>query len=78
MPKYIHNFLSSNKSHRARSKPPKVVKLGTYVSFFIVSFIVFPTSKTIGFRPNLTKWLIHNIEENPVPATIIFIKSNLY
>lgn len=44
MPKYIHNFLSSNKSHRARSKPPKVVKLGTYVSLFVVSFIVFPGS----------------------------------
>ena len=44
MPRYIHNFLSSTKCHRARSKPPKVVKLGTYVSLFVVSFIVFPGS----------------------------------
>ncbi|AXT38280.1 hypothetical protein D1814_06150 [Alteromonas sp. BL110] len=74
MPKYIHNSLSSNKSHRTRSKSPKLVKLGTYVSLFVVSFIVFSGStlaKTVCSTevveekgtPNLSSGLIDAMYE---------------
>ena len=42
--KYIHNFLLSTKSHRVRVKSSVVFKLGTYVSFFVVSSLVFSGS----------------------------------
>lgn len=44
MLKNIHNFLLSSKRHRARLKSSNVFKLGTYVSIFVVSFIVFSGS----------------------------------
>ena len=44
MLKYIHSFLFSNKSHRVRVKSPIVFKLGAYVTFFVVSSIVFSGS----------------------------------
>ena len=44
MLKYIHSFLLSNKSHRVRVKSPIEFKLGAYVTFFVVSSIVFSGS----------------------------------
>ncbi|PWW07949.1 MULTISPECIES: hypothetical protein [Pseudidiomarina] len=44
MIQYIHEFALSTKNHRVRLNPSDVFKLGTYVSFFVVSSIVFSGS----------------------------------
>lgn len=44
MLKYIHNFALSTKSHRVHLKPSDFLKSVTYVSFFVVSSIIFSGS----------------------------------
>ena len=44
MLKCIHNSVLSIKNHRVRFKPSDVFKLGTYISFFVVSSIIFSGS----------------------------------
>ncbi|OIM99635.1 hypothetical protein BFR57_03460 [Idiomarina sp. MD25a] len=44
MLKYIHHFVLSIKNHRVRLKLSGVFKLGTYVSFFVVSSMLFSSS----------------------------------